>query len=431
MKYVFPLILLLIIGFASGRAAAQLSPPIVERDSGAVVLAHEETVNDGGNTWELDFYRNPAYDCGLSGNYTFLVMNPANDPNAQAPLWVYLHGGGVGYYDELGDYHAVKNQTQDTWNHEETFTDLWDDQVLRRTVTGGGQPIDNTLSRRIQEGYRLLVVSMSDHDLYYGLGTPYPNNPNGGEVNGLQATMAAVDYTVANYPTTHVFAHGTSAGGHGVWGLAAGFAAEGTGLTGVVADSGLTTPRSWLIFAAFAGVPGFPFAADFDLAGVVDKIGVFVDDTLPFYPEAMVSNGFDDVPILFIGGDADRFCGGNQPPIAEAAAAGLNNCDWLRDGIRQAVADQPDSPHQVSILDGIGHVPTNTPGVANDIVDEFIGQILSTNPPYPFGADSVPAVAWPALATAITIVTAIAIAIAGGAMVRRRHRPLRKAQHRE
>ena len=31
-----------------------------------------------------------------------------------------------------------------------------------------------------------------------------------------QATMAAIDYTVANYPTTHVWAHGTSAGSIGV-----------------------------------------------------------------------------------------------------------------------------------------------------------------------------------------------------------------------
>ena len=52
----------------------------------------------------------------------------------------------------------------------------------------------------------LLVPSLCDHDNYSGRGAPYPNNPNpnGGvrQVNGLQATMAAVDYTVANYPST-------------------------------------------------------------------------------------------------------------------------------------------------------------------------------------------------------------------------------------
>ena len=83
--------------------------------------------------------------------------------------------------------------------------------------------MDSTLTRRIQEGYRVLLVSMCDHDNYAGRGAPYPNNPNpnGGErqVNGLQATMAAMDYTVANYPTTHVFAHGTSAGSLGVFAM--------------------------------------------------------------------------------------------------------------------------------------------------------------------------------------------------------------------
>ena len=386
VKCLFPLALLLTTGSVYGQAAAQPSPPIVVRDSDKVVLAHKETVSFVGSEWKLDFYRNLGYNAGLSGNCTFLVAEPLDNPGAEAPLWVYLHGGGIGYFDEQGVYHATGNQTQDTWNHEETFEDLRK-IGLRPIIDKNGQPIDNTVTRRIKEGYRLLVVSMSDHDLYLGLGTPYPNNPKGGEVNGLQATMAAIDYTVANYPTTHVFAHGTSAGGLGVWGLAVGFAAEGKPLTGVVSDSGLSTPRSRLIFAAFSGAPRYPYAADFNLDGVVNKIGAFADHRSQFHPEAQVSAGFDDVPVLFIGGKADpRALGGNQPPIAEAAAAGLNNVDWVYDGIRQAVADQPDSPHKVSVIDGAGHSPTNKPGVANDIVDDFISQVLLADPPHPFRA---------------------------------------------
>ena len=387
VKCLFPMALLLTTGSVYGQAAAQPSPPIVVRDSDKVVLAHKETVSFVGSEWKLDFYRNLGYNAGLSGNYTFLVAEPLDNPGAEAPLWVYLHGGGIGYFDEQGVYHATGNQTQDTWNHEETFEDLRK-IGLRPIIDKNGQPIDNTVTRRIKEGYRLLVVSMSDHDLYLGLGTPYPNNPKGGEVNGLQATMAAIDYAVANYPTTHVFAHGTSAGGLGVWGLAVGFAAEGKPLTGVVSDSGLSTPRSRLIFAAFSGAPRYPYAADFDLDGVVNKIGAFADHRFQFHPEAQVSAGFDDVPVLFIGGKADpRALGGNQPPIAEAAAAGLNNVDWVYDGIRQAVADQPDSPHKVSVVDGAGHSPTNKPGVANDIVDDFVRRILSADPPHPFGTE--------------------------------------------
>jgi hypothetical protein len=167
-----------------------------------------------------------------------------------------------------------------------------------------------------------------------------------------------------------------------------GFAAEGTELTAGIADSGLTTPRIRSIFSAFSGAPGYLYGADFDVDGVVEKVGILSDPAYSYYPEAMVSNGFDDVPILFMGGAADpRAFAGSQAPIAEAAAVGLNNPDWIYDGIRQAVANQPDSPHQVTLIDGAGHTPSNKPGVANDIVDDFISQILSTDPPYPFEPD--------------------------------------------
>ncbi|MBW1758555.1 MAG: hypothetical protein JRJ80_20640 [Deltaproteobacteria bacterium] len=104
----------------------------IDRNIASVVLAGQQTQPVAGATFDIQFYRNTAYGCGLSGNYTFMVVNPANgDAADQAPLWVYLHGGGVGYYNDLGVYVAVKNQTEDTYNHEETFTDLFDDQVVR------------------------------------------------------------------------------------------------------------------------------------------------------------------------------------------------------------------------------------------------------------------------------------------------------------
>ena len=364
---------------------AFISAACIPRDSDSVVLTQEETVSGFGQSWEVDFYRNPAYSCGLSGSYTFLVMNPADDPNAEAPLLVYLHGGGTGYYDDQGVYITVVNQTEDTFNHEETFDDLWDAQVLRRVVDDNGQLLDSTLTRRIEEGYRLLVVSMCDHDLFSGLGTPYPNNP-GREVNGLQATLAALDYTVANYSTTHVFGYGTSAGSPGVYSLASSLATEGNPLTGMVADSYIVTPRLLPGYDAFSGQPGYPFGSDYDEQGVTDKVGFFADLSVPVYPEARVNDGFADVPMLFIAGDDDPFCGGNQLPLAEAVADGMSNCNWLFDGLRQAVAGQPNSPHQVNVVDNAGHVPTHFAGPALDIVDNFIADILATNPPA-FGSE--------------------------------------------
>ena len=59
------------------------------RDTSQIVLDYEETAGGFGVAWELDYYVNGAYDCGLSGNYSFLVMNPADDPTATASVpWV-------------------------------------------------------------------------------------------------------------------------------------------------------------------------------------------------------------------------------------------------------------------------------------------------------------------------------------------------------
>ena len=360
----------------------------VSRDTSQINLIQESTANALGISLELDFYRNSAYECGLTGNYTFLVINPVGDPDAEAPLWVYLHGGGVGYYDDTSTYVAVKDQTENTWNHEETFSDLWEKAVLANSFNQNtGQPIDSTLKRRIEEGYRVVAVSMCDHDVYSGLGTPYTHNPNpGAEVNGLQATMAAIDYMVAHYPTTHVWAHGTSAGSIGVWSLASSYTDEGTPLTGIVADSWIATPRLRTTAEAFTGEPGYPFGPGFDVDGITDKVGYFARDDIGQEPEARIpDDDFRAVPSLFINGNDDPFCGGNQGPLAEAVAEGLTNCQWYHDALRQAIDDQPNSPHAFHNFLGYGHVPTNRGGPANNTVNDFVDGVMATNPP-PFGS---------------------------------------------
>ena len=85
----------------------------VTRDTDSIVLVQEGFLMVGNSSWELDFYRNLKYNCGLSGNYTFLVVEPRNNPGSEAPLWIHLHGGGVGYFDNQGVYHARKNQDQE------------------------------------------------------------------------------------------------------------------------------------------------------------------------------------------------------------------------------------------------------------------------------------------------------------------------------
>ena len=352
----------------------------------AISLVQEHTQAGLGGSWEVDYYVNSAYSCGLSGSQSFLIVEPRNNPGTEAPLWIFLHGGGVGYFDANQNYHTMKSASGPIFNDQETFDYLLNDTILSQVFDNSAAVIDSTIKRRLDEGYRVLVPSMCTHDLYSGLGTPYPNTANTDtKTNGLQATMAAIDYTVANFPTSDVFAHGASAGSAGVFPLALAYNQQNVNLTGIVLDSYLITPRLLPLFAAIAGHASFPFDAQFDPQAVIEKVGYF-SDTAQYdaYPEAQISSGFRAVPILYIAGKQDSFCGGGAPAIADAVSAGFNNnCEWLIDGLSQSVAAQANSPHQVELING-GHVLTEEVSTANDAVDTFINRVLAESPPHPF-----------------------------------------------
>ena len=402
-----------LVGLGQAQAGERY-PPIkqakwkpVERTTDQIALVEERTMKSDEDSWEVKFYRNTAYKCGLSGHYTFVIIEPKSAPGKEAPLWVYYHGGGFGFFDEEGTYRTLKFQNKDTYNHEESFETL--------SKVNAGNPVfkdgrfvggDNTLSRRLKEGYRMLVMGYGDHDIYSGMGTPYPNNPKGGEVNGLQASMAALEYTVANFPTTHVFAHGTSAGSSGAYSLAFAFAQEGTHLNGVVMDSKIVTPRSSPMIMAMAAnnsriAPEWAFEAvkrdnhEFWIGGTrgkIEKVGVMADPEYPFYPEATVKADFRDVPMLVIAGRKDPFYGARAPVIPEAEAAGLGNVEWLFDGLRQAIEAQKDSPHQMLVMNA-GHVPTvkKDGHPVHDQVDAFVRRVTASRSSKPFeGAHELP-----------------------------------------
>lgn len=53
--------------------------------------------------WRYDFYRNTAYPCSVSGYQTFLIATRVgSSATATRPLWVHMHGGGVGYFSPDG-----------------------------------------------------------------------------------------------------------------------------------------------------------------------------------------------------------------------------------------------------------------------------------------------------------------------------------------
>ena len=101
--------------------------------------------------------------------------------------------------------------------------------------------------------------------------------------------------------------------------------------------------------------------------------------------------GYVDTPSLFIAGAADSgACAGTMEPIPEAELLNLTNCEWMYEGLGNAIAAQSNSPHQLTVFPNTGHVPTNKEGPANDVVDVFLAGVLATNPPYPFAPQPVP-----------------------------------------
>lgn len=98
---------------------------------------------------------------------------------------------------------------------------------------------------------------MCDHDLYMGLGdVEEPYNPNidaNGQrprADGLLALRSALEFARQHYATTHICAHGTSAGSVGALNLTTMLALEGKGISGAVADSSAVSDLSDLLAQA-------------------------------------------------------------------------------------------------------------------------------------------------------------------------------------
>src|SRR4051794_37482084 len=60
-----------------------------------ITLLDSRTV-DG---WRYDYYRNRSYPCSIRGYQTFVIgTKVGSSATATSPLWVKMHGGGVGWF---------------------------------------------------------------------------------------------------------------------------------------------------------------------------------------------------------------------------------------------------------------------------------------------------------------------------------------------
>jgi hypothetical protein len=243
-----------------------------------------------------------------------------------------MHGGGAGYFDANGN--PVPGPGQKVEESEEK---------LRAYLSNGA------LVSRIRAdagGFRTLAVSYCSHEIYGGVNTPDPNNPNttpDGKpraTTGTLATKAAIQFARSLYATTKTFLHGTSAGSAGTFGVAWSMQLQGTAPAGLVADASIVNIEGFQAGNA-AGI-----CVEDNDAGRVAAIGKRVHPDLAKIenePDKLVSDGRLSVPIMHIWNHGDANTCGAPPvscPLRDGTFVTIGYTDCLHEPMRRAIEAQ-------------------------------------------------------------------------------------------
>lgn len=288
--------LLSLVALGALAAAGLTSCLATQGDTSQIVKI--DSVTQAGYVW--DYYRNEAYPCSVSGYQTFVVgRKVGSSDTATAPLWVYMHGGGIGAFSATGQPLPNANRMDEESRAE-----------LLGHVTNAG------LTAKVRgAGYRIVSVSMCSHDLYGGVNTADPNNPNtiGGAprpTTGLISVKAAVKFATTTYPTDDYFLHGGSAGSAGTIHTAWALQQQGDPPTGIVPDASVLN-QGFQVAAAEQGVCSSPTEADLGLALLArmhPEVGKVENQ-----PHLLVARGALTVPIMHVWNKGDTNTCGEQP----------------------------------------------------------------------------------------------------------------------
>lgn len=282
--------------------------------------------------YRFDQYRNLAYPCSISGYQTFVIgTKVGSSATATRPLWVRMRGGGVGFFDSNGQPQpSAGNKSEES------------------AATSIGFVKDLGLMKLIRADaaqFRLLSVSMCNHDIYAGGDMPDPNNPNtqpdgsGRTVNGLFATKAAVQFTRSLYPTGKTFLHGTSAGSAGALAVAWGLQEQGIPPAGAIADSGVVNVE-WEHARYDQGVCPSQARPPAVLAAIKARSQYQLAD-IENEPDKLVSRGDLRVPLLHTWSSADPNVCGATPmscPLRDGSTKPLGAADCAHEPLRAAIA---------------------------------------------------------------------------------------------
>jgi hypothetical protein len=330
------------------------------------------TTTQGG--WKYDYYRQTAYSCAVSGNQTFVIATKVGSaPTAARPLLAHLHGGGAGYFDAAGN--AVPSNGQKI---EEGAASL-----INR--------IDNTNGlfgkfRNDPAGFRMMAVSYCSHDLYSGLGSDAPNNPNltpeGNRrtTSGLVSVKAAIQFARGLYPTTKTVLHGGSAGSVGTFSVAWSMQLQGIPPAGIIADASIINVEAFAVGNAAgictdendpARVAGIAGRVHPDLANPANQV------------DKLVSDGRLTVPILHVWTHADTNTCGAPPvacPLRDGSTVTLGYTDCIHEPMRLAISAQGPSSRSRNL--GLCVTPVNGPECSAHVVANRVGGI-NTDPGAP------------------------------------------------
>jgi hypothetical protein len=317
------------VGLVVAAALAGCAPVGAPGKTGQIEFVGTSVV-DG---YEFDHYRNLAYPCSISGYQTFVIGTKVGSSDTETrPLWVRMRGGGVGWFDASGN----PKPTAGNKSEESAATSIGflRDSGLMKLV------------RADAAGFRLVSVSMCNHDIYSGGDQPDPNNPktlpdgSGRTTNGLFATKAAIKFAKSLHPTSEFFLHGGSAGSAGALSVSWGLQEQGIPPAGSIADSGVVNAE-WEVAQRQQAIceDGGPRGPE-ALAAIRARTQYQLAD-IENEPDKLVSRGELTVPLLHTWSSADpNVCGATQMscPLRDGSTKTMNSADCVHEPLRAAIA---------------------------------------------------------------------------------------------
>ncbi len=327
-----------------GSIPATVDVPQPGYETSRIVEVDAYDSSFGGERRHVTAYRNDAYRCGRHGAFPFVVVEPLGEGGERRPLWVILHGGGAGHYGD--DQRYVSMGGGESNNDAESTGQLL---ALLYDYVDVDRRKDTFIADRLAAGDRFVLGSLCDHDLYLGVGQPYPHNPHHDDtVDGLLANLAMVDAitsgteTVPRRATSSLWTLGASAGAFGAYALAHNLWARGVDVDGLILDSGLLVART-------ASASASEWVTDHEM---IAKHGPYLAEPSLWVDEAIVT-GFD-VPLFDTVEEDDAFC---RDPGEHTG------CAWVHAGLAQAI-DAAGDPvrQQVHVYPGATHIATRKPG---------------------------------------------------------------------